>query len=275
MADIENLTHKISLRIARYLERSGLIERDSENSYLAAGDVDNNEMNDHQVYSINYRVSIGPQKGKKVFLLQTLLPIVDASKSLDLLGKVAGFSLHAGVSAKAGERAKLERLCRYVARPPVSSRRLSLTQAGNICYELKTPYRSGTTHVIFDPLDFISKLAALIPAPRVNLTRFHGVFAPNSEYRASIVKQSSDKKSTDEEVKTEGEKRAAMTWAARLKRVFNIDIQVCEACKGRAKVIACIDDPVVIDQILTHLRVTKSNQVMLPVSRAPPVNLAR
>ena len=114
-----NLTHKISLRIARYLERSGLIERDAENSYLAAGDVANNEMSDHQAYSINYRIAIGSQKGKKVFSLQTLPPIFDAAQGLDLLGKVAGFSLHAGVSAKAGERDKLERLCRYIARPPV------------------------------------------------------------------------------------------------------------------------------------------------------------
>ena len=51
-------------------------------------------------------------------------------------------------------------------------------------YQLKTPYRDGTTHVIFEPLDFIARLAALVPKPRVNLTRFHGVFAPNS--RVSI-----------------------------------------------------------------------------------------
>ncbi len=47
-------------------------------------------------------------------------------------------------------------------------------------YELKTPYRDGTAHVIFEPLDIMAKLAALVPKPRVNLTRFHGVFAPNS-----------------------------------------------------------------------------------------------
>lgn len=52
-------------------------------------------------------------------------------------------------------------------------------------YQLKTPYRDGTTHVIFEPLDFIARLAALVPKPRVNLTRFHGVFAPNSRHRAA------------------------------------------------------------------------------------------
>jgi hypothetical protein len=52
--------------------------------------------------------------------------------------------------------------------------------------ELKTPYNDGTTHVIFEPLDFLSRLAALVPKPRVNpgsspgqvLTRYHGVFTP-------------------------------------------------------------------------------------------------
>ncbi len=68
-----------------------------------------------------------------------------------------------------------------------TSRRLSLTHQGKVRYELKTPYRDGTTHVIFEPVDFIAKLAALIPKPRVNLTRFHGVFAPNSKHRVWVT----------------------------------------------------------------------------------------
>jgi hypothetical protein len=193
------------------------------------------------------------------------------TQGVDLLGKVAGFSLHAGVSAKAGERDKLERLCRYIARPPISVHRLSLTQEGNIRYELKTPYRNGTTHMVFEPLDFISKLAALIPAPRVNLTRFHGVFAPNSQYRAVIVNQASSNQPSDKSGRTEGEKRGAMAWAARLKRVFNIDMNTCESCGGAVKVIACIDNPVAINKILTHLQGSQSNQDMLPLGvRAPP-----
>lgn len=85
------------------------------------------------------------------------------------------------------ERKKLERLCRYISRPAVSEQRLSLTSNGNIRYRLKTPYKDGTTHVIFEPLDFIARLAALVPKPRVNLTRFHGVFAPNSRHRALVT----------------------------------------------------------------------------------------
>ena len=68
------------------------------------------------------------------------------------------------------------------------SRSLSpMTRHGMVRYELKIPYSDGTTHVLFEPLDFIAKLVALVPKPRVNLTRFHGVFAPHSKYRARVT----------------------------------------------------------------------------------------
>ena len=66
----------------------------------------------------------------------------------------------------------------------MANERLSLTPAGKVRYALKSAYRDGTTHVIFEPLDLLSRLAALVPKPKVNLTRFHGVFAPNHRLRA-------------------------------------------------------------------------------------------
>lgn len=99
----------------------------------------------------------------------------------------SGFSLHAGLAAKASQRDKLDRLARYVSRPPVATGRLALTGSGHVRYTLKTPYRDGTTHVIFEPEDFIARLAALVPKPRAHLTRYHGVFAPASPDRAQIV----------------------------------------------------------------------------------------
>jgi len=118
-------------------------------------------------------------------------------------------------------------------------------------YQLKTPYRDGTTHVILEPLDFIARLAALVPKPRVKLTRFHGVFAPNSKHRVQVTpaKRGRGSQSTDSnesEERTPAERHAAMTWAQRLKRVFNIDVETCQACGGSVKVIACIEDPRVI-----------------------------
>jgi len=130
---------------------------------------------------------VGPQQGRKVFTLQTLPDCRPDNPFVDTVGKVAGFSLHAGVATKAHERDQLERLCRYIARPAVSTKRLALTRHSKVRYELKTPNNDGTTQVLFEPLDFISRLAALVPKPRVNLTRFHGVFAPNSKYRARVT----------------------------------------------------------------------------------------
>ena len=82
-----------------------------------------------------------------------------------------GFSLHAGVSCEGHQKDKRERLCRYIARPAVAGPRLSLSSTGKVLYTLKTPYRDGTTQVAFEPVTFIARLAALVPKPRVNLTR--------------------------------------------------------------------------------------------------------
>ena len=205
-----------------------------------------------QGHSITYRIAMGPQQGRKVFTLQTLPDERDADDA-PAVGNVAGFSLHAGVAAKASQRDKLERLCRYVTRPAIAEKRLSLTNQGKVRYELKTPYRDGTTHAIFEPVDFIAKLAALVPKPRVNLTRFHGVFAPNSLHRGWVTParrgKGSPKLAADQDEKTPAQRHVAMTWAQRLKRVFNIDVETCRVCGAAAKVIACIEDPVIIRKI--------------------------
>jgi len=151
-----------------------------------------------------------------------------------------------------------------------------MTRNGQVRYELKTPWRNGTTHVIFEPLDFISRLVALIPKPRVNLTRFHGIFAPNSKHRAQVTPAKRGKvkkrRSLDEDRQTPAECRAAMTWAKRLKRVFGIDIETCAECGGDVKIIACIEDPAVIQKILAHLddRASPADLSLLPECRAPP-----
>ena len=151
-------------------------------------------INPLQSSSITYRIAVGSQRGKKVFTLKTL-PGTDEmdDTSGQTLAKGGGFSLHAGVSAKAHQRDKVERLCRYIARPAVSTHRMERLPDGTISYELKTPYKNGTTHVLFEPLDFIARLAALVPKPRFHLTRFHGVFAPNSKHRATVTGDAKEK----------------------------------------------------------------------------------
>jgi hypothetical protein len=211
--------------------------------------------------------------------VQTIPSWEDDDFGSNQVGKIAGFSLHAGVATKTRERKKLERLCRYIARPAVSERRLALTSHGKVRYELKTPYRDGTTHVIFEPLDFIAKLAALVPKPRANLTRYHGVLAPNSKHRIKVTpaKRGKGSNTQDLKVKHNGQppvnEHKEMTWAQRLKRVFTIDITICNRCGGAVRIIASIEDPLVIKKILDHMD-AKSRALdcanQLPEPRAPP-----
>ena len=276
ISELTVLVHRISKRVGAFLERRGLLVRDMENSYLALDESSEEDELLQNVcgHSITYRVAVGPQQGQKVFTLQTIAPQPEDERLNDRVAKVSGFSLHAGVMAESHERKKLEHLCRYITRPPIAEQRLSLTSTGNVRYALKTPFRDGTTHVIFSPLDFIGKLVALIPRPRVNLTRYHGVFAPNCTWRAMVAPSRRGKRQS--EIKAPKlPTHQAMNWARRLKRVFSIDINPCQSCDGHVRIIACIDEPEVIKKILAHLNKTSKldsdrPQRLLPDGRGPP-----
>ena len=185
----------------------------------------------------------------------------------------SGFSLHAGIAAKASQRDKLEHLARHIARPPVATERLSLTEGGQVRCALKTPYRDGTTHVIFEPEDFMARLAALVPKPRAHLTRYHGVFAPASPDRARVVPKT---RAAAEKSDERGEASAPPTGNGRWRGrngssvVFAIDIEVCRRRGGRLRVIASIEDPAVIERILNHLGGDGELADPAHPSRAPP-----
>jgi len=131
-AELARLTQALALRIGRYLERQGLLERDEQHCYLAGDDLEAGPMAQLLGASITYRIAVGPHQGRKVFTLQTL-PGCEAPFEGGA-GQVAGFSLHAGVAAQADQRHKLERLCRYISRPAIAEQRLSLTPNGNVRY---------------------------------------------------------------------------------------------------------------------------------------------
>ncbi|MBT3094637.1 MAG: transposase [Candidatus Thiodiazotropha sp. (ex Lucina pensylvanica)] len=124
-------------------------------------------------------------------------------------------------------------------------------------------------------MEFIVKLAALVPKPRVNLTRFYGVFAPNSKYRTEVTpaRRGKGNPSQSKEDKTPEQRHQTMTWAQRLKRVFNINVSICPKCGGETNVIACIENHAVIDKIVQHLwakGVLPPPPESLPATRASP-----
>jgi hypothetical protein len=92
---LNQLSHTIAHRLARYLERQGLLERDAENSYLALDHSDEDLLDQLRGYSITYRIAVRPQKWRKVFTLQTLPGIEEPFNGC--AGQAAGISLHGGL----------------------------------------------------------------------------------------------------------------------------------------------------------------------------------
>jgi hypothetical protein len=71
--------------------------------------------------------------------------------------------------------------------PRDRQRRLTRTGAGDVVLQLKSAWRDGTTHIKMSSLEFMQRLAALVPRPRLHLIRFHGVLAPHAKLRAAVV----------------------------------------------------------------------------------------
>lgn len=194
----------------------------------------------------------------------------------------AGFSLHADVAISSRDRLRLERLVRYAARPPLSMDRLEELSDGKLRYWFKTPWRNGANHADFEPLDFIEKLVALIPSPRMHMVRFHGLLGPAAKWRSSIIPNAAteqaespdtaaptcgdasdsnpiDEKQAPDPPKAQGKN---YTWSQLMKRVFAADVLACSHCGGRLRILTAIRPPEITRKILDHLG--------LP-SRPPPV----
>ena len=263
-SNIERLLARLIRRITGALVRAGVLVMEAEQHYLDVDTAPDDGLVGLADAAVRYRIAVGPLAGQRTMrlrvpaLAESLLPAPGA-----LTANHEGFSLNAVVACAATERDKLERLCRYMARGPLSNERLSIDGDGLVVHELKRPFRDGTTHCLFEPLDFLARLAALIPRPRSHLVRYHGVFAPNARHRALLVEKPRVRiPSATEEPKARAS-RAAMTWMQRLRRVYDIDVSVCPKCAGALNVLAVITDPPVITSILAHLAKREA--------RAPPV----
>ena len=177
----------------------------------------------------------------------------------------------------ADDRKALEQLCRYITRPALANERVQTNAAGQVVLKLKTAWRDGTTHLVMSPLEFMQRLAALVPRPRLHLIRFHGVLAPNAKLRAQVVPQEPELPQEPEppaqathpaecETSCAHHRPVRLSWAKLLKRVFEIDMEHCPNCGGELKIIAAILEQPVIEKILTHLGLQ---------ARAPPGAPAR
>src|SRR5262245_23740338 len=117
--------------------------------------------------SVQGRAALGPRAGAEVRRCgaSAEFAALSASAPGPCHAHRNGFDLHAAVVVPANDRARLERTCRYALRPPVAHDRIHLTNTGQVLLELRHRWSDGTTHVLFDPIEFLERLAALIPRP--------------------------------------------------------------------------------------------------------------
>lgn len=167
-----------------------------------------------------------------------------------------GFNLHARQGTHAGDRPGLERFARYILRPPLAQDRLELRPDGRIVLHLKRTWRDGTAGMVFEPLDFLSKLTALVPRPRANVLRFHGVYASHARLREKVVPEREEvlaKRACGCGPDDPTSRSHRLSWAELLARVFAIDVLACPRCGSRMSQIAWIVDRAVIRKILNSV----------------------
>ena len=280
---LQAVLHKIITRTMKLLTRRGVLVEEESSTYMADSDGDSDGDLDEarvlrplQAAACTYRIAFGPRAGQKVLTVQGAMPRAGDFKQT-LCADVDGFSLHAAVRSGADDRQALEQLCRHITRPAVANERVQTNAAGQMVLRLKTPWRGATTHLVMSPLEFMQRLAALVPRPRLHLIRFHGVLAPNAKLRALVVPhevpQSPEPAAPAQEAApAEREPNCAhhrpvrLSWAKLLKRVFDLDLEHCPNCGGELRIIAAILERPVIEKILTHLGLQ---------ARAPPRAPAR
>ena len=255
--------------------------------------------------SVTERVALGPKAGWRITHVGAGGPHTAAVRvppsAATLLAEADGYNVHAGVFVHARARPTLERVCKYILRPPLCRDRLTLAGDGRVFWELKRPYDNGTTHLAFEPLEFLERLAGglppstdggrLVPPPKSHTVIYNGVLSSHAAWRAevlpvaepvaapvseetlalspAVVPQPPDP-ALAEPIDDVPELRARrQRWAALLQRVFGLDILHCDRCGGRREVVAFIVRPAEVKRICAHLGYPTEPPLIAP-ARAPP-----
>ena len=219
------------------------------------------------------------------------VPLTIATTSKPRCAHVGGFSLHANSSTAQCDRAGLERMLRYGARPALAQSRLSLRADGRVVYKLRRRYYDGRTEIVMDPEAFVKRLCALIPPPWLHMTRHHGVFASASKHRKAVLAlvPRKDPPTTEttctavpqmathaqDGAEKEDTPRPALPlglrirWAELLRRTMGIEALACPRCHRTMRPIALINEKPVITKILRCLGLP-TEPPPVASARAPP-----
>ena len=251
--EIAAISFETAERVAKALEKRGMA--------LLGEDGDFDELAERepllaQCYaaSIQGYIATGARAGQKVMMMG--VAVDDDHRELGDARQPDGFNLYAGKCIPAFDTKKREHAIRYMARPPIQKDRLTYTSDGDVLLELKRAWNNGVTHVRLTGIELIERLVSLVPPPRVNGVRYHGIFAPNAKHRKAMVQMVTVDETRDvEKPKARKDKTGRyLDWTELLRRVFEYDLVKCPKCGVRGmQQIAVITQPDVIRAILKSM----------------------
>jgi hypothetical protein len=187
-----------------------------------------------------------------------------------------GVNVHAAVRVHGNDRAQLERLCRYLGRPPIAEERLTRTNDGRLRYELKRAWKDGTHSVLLSPLELCARVCALIPRPGFHMVRYYGCLSSHSALRREVVPkpspvlgnpllddeddgqlglQFSGAHDADRDALDPSRRRP---WAWLLRHVWHADVSTCRRCGGPMKWVEVATEPGAIRRVLAELELQES-----------------
>ena len=169
---------------------------------------------------------------------------VCASDTDEPVAEVRGVNVHAKQVVDGRDRARLERLCKYIMRPPLAQDRLTRRSDGLLQLELKRAWKDGTQALVFEPQELISRLVAMVPPSRAHQLRYFGVLSSHSSLRREVVPDPPDDDAHQpapaegdqlelfEEERSTTRAGPRHRWSFLLKHVFRADLERCPRCGG-------------------------------------------
>lgn len=264
-AEVANVARRTAKRVANVLERHGRSARailgydasdDSDDGYDGYDDDDDGDDTDPlQEQQLALASCYGAAaRGTTLFGTragQPTLRLVKPSeaRATEPAAAIMGFDVHAKVAIDGRDRKRVERICRYLGRPPIATDRLQWLEDGRLRYTMKKAWNDGTHALVFEPLDLIARLCAMIPPPRFHMVRYHGVLSSHASRRPEVVPEPPPPDSgvappsatqlplfcipTGSDQSGVAERTPSRKpWAWLLRHVFAADLEHCPNCSG-------------------------------------------
>jgi hypothetical protein len=270
--EVTDLARRVANRIQKVLNKSGRWLDDEQGAHSADPLAEK-----EPVLSSCYQAAaqgkelLGERAGQPTLRLVSPPPERTTARSTGLVAEVRGVNIHAQTAIDGRDRKRLERLCRYIARPPIAQDRLEQMPDGRLRYTMKKTWSDGTHALVFEPLDLIARVVALIPPPRFHMLRFAGVLSANASLRKHVVPASAQRPEpqppqlalfapvpawlpiVEPPQGSSARRPARHPWPLLMQHVFAKDVLACPRCKGRLRVLEVATSAQAIARVLASV----------------------